>query len=140
MKLTITRFKEINDGTIGKFKVFDDKGNVCIMGYTLEPAGDDTIQANKDRRIPAGEYKLDWHDSPRFKRRLPRLSNAIVPKARQILIHAGNYPKDTTGCVLVGESYNNAGVYGSRDMLNRLLAFLHKQDVVVEIENEIMQS
>ncbi|WP_221254792.1 DUF5675 family protein [Campylobacter sp. 19-13652] len=135
MKLTITRFKEIDDGTIGKFKLLDDKGNVWLEGYTLEPAGDDTTKAGKDRRIPAGEYSIDWHNSPKFKRRLPRLSSALVPKSRQILIHAGNYPKDTTGCVLVGESYNNAGVFNSKAMLNRLLALMHKQDGVVVVEN-----
>lgn len=135
MKLNITRFKEIKDGTIGHFELTSgDK--TLLLGYTLEPAGDDTIKPNKDRRIPAGEYKTKMHDSPKFKMRLPLLFNEHVPPDRYILIHAGNYPKDTSGCVLVGANYDKNGVYNSKSTLLRLLALIHNQSLKVIITNK----
>lgn len=45
MKLIIRRYKDINDGTIGKFELIE--GNeVVLKGYTLEPAGEDTTEEN----------------------------------------------------------------------------------------------
>ena len=38
MLLTITRFKNIYDGTIGKFEL-SDSNTLLLTGYTLEPAG-----------------------------------------------------------------------------------------------------
>ncbi|GHT48802.1 hypothetical protein AGMMS49936_11440 [Endomicrobiia bacterium] len=58
---------------------------------------------NKDKTlryiIPEGTYDIvvDW--SPRKQRDLPRLLN--VPDRDGILIHTGNVPEDSKGCVLV---------------------------------------
>lgn len=50
--------------------------------------------------IPLGEYHGAVQPSPRFHRDLPELLD--VPGRTQILIHAGNTPEDTEGCILVG--------------------------------------
>jgi len=135
MKLKITRFKNIVDGTIGKFEV-KDKDNVLFTGYTLEPAGDDTVARGLDQRIPEGIYRIEWYSSPRFKRVLPLLYNEYVPKDRYILIHAGNFPKDTEGCILVGLRYNETGVFESVKALNQLLTYLKPYKPIVEIIND----
>lgn len=51
--------------------------------------------------IPLGRYELVLTHSPRFKTILPRLLN--VPQFDGALIHKGNKPEDTHGCILVGK-------------------------------------
>lgn len=67
--------------------------------YTLEPAyGVDTV---KPRAIPAGTYDLTIRFSRRFARMMPHVEN--VPGFSEIMIHWGNFPKDTEGCCIVGD-------------------------------------
>lgn len=136
MILTITRIKNINDGTIGQFIVEGDNGKILLRGYTLEPAGPDTTERMKDKRIPEGRYNLDWHYSPRFKGWYPRLYNDLVPKDRYILIHSGNYPEHTEGCILLGDRADSRGVYNSKAMVSNFISLIRNNQVVVEIINE----
>ena len=133
-KLFIRRFKNVDDGTLGEFLLLDSSENVLLNGYTLEPSGPDTTTSNQDKRMPQGEYSLSWHNSPTFSQKLPLLHNESVPKERCILIHAGNYPKDTLGCVLVGLKNDGANVLMSKKALKRLLPLLKGVKKVI-IEN-----
>ena len=135
MKLTIRRYKDIYDGTLGKFEL-TGVNTVLMTGYTLESAGPDTTARGKDRRIPAGLYQVAWHKSPKFNRVVPVLYNEQVPKDRYIEIHAGNYPKHTEGCILVGKWANDEGVFESVKTLEALLSFIQGKDLEVEILNE----
>jgi hypothetical protein len=136
MKLRIDRFMDINDGTIGKFYVVGDDGVKIMSGFSLEPAGPDTTTPNKDRRIPQGLYNLDWTPSPKYNGKLmPTLHNELVSKSRRILIHQGNYPIDTEGCILLGDSYDNKGVYNSVKTLAKVFSLIKDKKTVVEINN-----
>ena len=135
MKIIIHRYKNIADGTVGKFELVG-VNTVLMTGYTLEPAGPDTTERGKDRRIPAGLYSVVWHRSAKFNRILPVLHNEQVPKDRYIEIHAGNYPKHTEGCILVGKWANDEGVFESVKALEALLSFIQGRDLEVEIINE----
>lgn len=132
--LYIKRFKNIDDGTIGEFKLMQN-GEVLLDGYTLEPAGPDTTTPNQDKRIPAGAYTATWSFSPSFKKELPLLFNELVSKNRRILIHGGNFPKDTLGCILIGGSFNDRGILKSKDKLNELIKLCSGSDFKVIITN-----
>lgn len=67
-------------------------GGTCICS-TLE---------NRLKAIPCGTYNVANSKSPKFKRELPLIYGYNVAESRGIRIHAGNYSKDSAGCVLVG--------------------------------------
>ena len=136
MTLEIVRFKEIDDMTLGRFILRDGEKEV-LKGYTCEPAGPDTTPSGMDRRIPQGKYQIAWHDSPKFRVRLPLLWNQQVSKSRCILIHSGNTGRNTEGCVLLGTSLGAHGVKDSRAALSALLAAVKEQEFAVQIINQI---
>ena len=98
---------------------------------TLEPPASGAHPA-----IPAGEYPLRLDVvSPRFARsprrwsaawgaRLPRLMQ--VPGREGILIHPGNRPADSSGCVLVGRAAGVLRLGESVATFHRLMHVLHR--------------
>lgn len=109
MKLRVER-RFLKPGyTIGRLEV--DGKYFCD---TLEDRVRDLSREKKipgETAIPAGIYDVVVNISPRFKRKLPRLLN--VPGFEGILIHRGNTPEDTAGCILVGENKAKGRVINS---------------------------
>lgn len=62
--------------------------------------------------IPFGRYKIKLAYIAKFKRETPWLQN--VPNFSGILIHAGNVPAHTLGCILVGENKVKGMVINSK--------------------------
>lgn len=92
--------------------------------------------------IPFGTYKIDLNTvSPKFKDRswakccngkLPRLLN--VPHFEGVLIHVGNSPKDSLGCILVGKRNAPGTVMDSTNTFKQLMSKLKDQEnVTIEI-------
>lgn len=136
MKLIVERIKEIYDGTIGRFRLVSQDRRVLLEGFTLEPAGPDTVERGRDKRIPAGVYQTTWHESGKFQRLLPLLFNEKVPKDRCILIHGGNIAKDTQGCILLGNKADEYGVSDSKRALEEFIRLTFKKEFQVEIINK----
>ena len=91
----LTLQRDIQDGQATLGRLFIDGNFQC---FTLERPW-----LNNQRGvscIPEGTYNGAIQRSPRFKRDLPELLD--VPDRDQILIHMGNSPRDTQGCILVG--------------------------------------
>ena len=73
-------------------------------GYFLEPKGPSTAIANQNQRIPTGTYNLIEHNGDNYKD-VYKLYNKQVSQDRGILIHSGNSPIDTEGCLLPGSYF-----------------------------------
>lgn len=67
--------------------------------------------------VPPGTYDVEKHISP-TKGDCYRVNN--VPGRTDILIHTGNFVKDTLGCILVGKERRDLQLISSRVAMNEL--------------------
>lgn len=139
MNLELKRIFKGKDYTIGR--LFIDGKYFCD---TLEDpvrqldSVDDKIYSKT--AIPAGKYKISMSIvSPKYSirksynwcgGRLPRLLD--VPFFEGILIHSGNTPDHTAGCILVGENKIKGQVINSMNTLKNLWVKLNVADEVGE--------
>lgn len=114
-KIKLVRFKQTSSSTTSKVTIEGSN----FQAFFLEPAGPSTATANLDRRIPTGVYKLSPYSSPKY-RNVFILSNNQVSASRLILIHSGNSPKDTLGCLITGLAHAQDWVSNSVLALNYL--------------------
>lgn len=109
--------KPVEGSTIGTFTVYDEDDTVLFECKTVENAGPSTDTPKQDKRIVAREYQLYWTSSgnvplPKsFKPKCISLKTDELPsfKDRRIHIHAGNFPQDTLGCILLNAKDNCNG-------------------------------
>lgn len=134
MKLKVERRFLKPEYTIGRLEV--DGKYFCD---TLEDQVRDLSREKKvpgQTAIPVGKYEVIVNISPRFKRKLPRLLN--VPGFEGILIHRGNTPEDTAGCILVGENKAKGRVINSTPYELRLTEMIERaqsagESITIEI-------
>lgn len=72
--------------------------------------------------IPKGRYAFTLRYSPSFKYVTPILHS--VPGREYILIHKGNSPADTAGCILVGEQFDGGRIAHSGKAFDELLSYI----------------
>lgn len=134
MKLHVQRSYKGQSYTIGDLFV-----NGTYLCNTLE----DTVRLLTMEKkipgktaIPAGRYKVIVNKSPKFERDLPRLLD--VPHFDGVLIHRGNIPEHTEGCILVGENKVKGKVINSTKYELKLVELLKDaQNRGEQIEIEI---
>lgn len=150
-------FGKAENSTVGTLTIFDEKGEAVFKCFTLENGGESTAESGLDRRILASEYYLRWtssrtngalnkHYSYWDKRRHTDkikdgtqgsniavwvMSDAIKNhNKRRILMHIGNYPQDTEGCILCGYNDNGNGTIGnSTKCINDLFIVFDKYGI-----------
>jgi hypothetical protein len=85
--------------------------------------------------IPVGTYNCQRVQSPRFGN---TFEVTEVPGRSHILFHAGNYPRDTRGCILLGTSMyaDLASISQSRSAMGGFLVAMQNID---EFELEIQE-
>lgn len=144
MEITVIRKYKLKDYTIGKLYIdgeyfcdtIEDKDRNLYQGMEL-----DWIKREKvygETAIPYGRYKVTLKvQSPKFKGKkqyekcdayIPRLEN--VPGFDGILIHIGNYAKDSYGCILLGENKVKGAV------VNSTIWFWKFYDIVKKADDE----
>ena len=116
MQINVRRTFKGPEYTIGKLYI--DGHYLCdTLEDTVRPAG--TKIAGKTA-IPAGTYKVKKTMSPRFKKILPEILN--VPGFTGVRIHAGNLPKDTDECLLLGLNKAKGAVLFSQTTVDFFMA------------------
>ena len=144
MKLELKRIFRGPKYTIGKLYV--DNQYICD---TLEDTDrglkqTDSLSSIQKKKvygqtaIPIGTYGITLNViSPKFKDRswakfcngkLPRLLN--VPGYDGVLIHVGNKPEDTLGCILVGYNKIKGQLINSTEAFKKLYSVLDKSSTI----------
>ena len=108
MRLILKRDEDNGECTLGRLYVEDE-----FICYTLE-----NTWKNNERRvscIPEGCYPLTTKEYGRFydKYQMPIPILEDTDPRSEILIHPGNFAKDTLGCILVGSTQVKSAVYDS---------------------------
>lgn len=125
----VTRLWETEQSTISRFSI----SGSTLQGYILERPGPDTMEGGLRQRIPEGVYDLSWHPSKKATgyNQLPQLSNGFVSKNRWILIHPGNGPEDTDGCLLPArrKDHQPDKVNSSRPIFGELYSLISQKGI-----------
>lgn len=105
---------------------------------TLEPAQGKKVKYGKGCCIAPGIYSIDLHYSPKFGKYMLTLCG--VRGRSGILVHSGNTPNDTAGCILVGQRENIGVLSNSRSTLDkvfdRCLEVIDKEPITIIIKNK----
>ena len=100
--LVLKRIFQNDKYTIGKLYLND-----TYLCDTLEPP-----KYVNHPCIEKGTYRIGYQYSNKFGRNMPFLLN--VNGRVGIMIHPGNYPKDTQGCILLGRNLAKGYVSNSK--------------------------
>lgn len=108
MDIIIKRRFFCNKYIIGDVYLNNEDTPVC---NSLEPS----LSASHPA-IPVGSYPIELRYSHKFNRYMPFLAG--VPCRTGIMLHPGNTPKDTLGCILLGRNTAKGTVTDSRNTFN----------------------
>ena len=119
--LTLVRYTRTETAILGSLYL-----NGAFVCYTLE---------NESKAIPFGMYAVQNSKSPKFKRELPLLHNALVPASRGIRIHVGNTVASSSGCVLVGMGRNGDSLTESTPAETMVTMICRNESNLVIVDN-----
>ena len=116
--ITVLRFDYSKNHT--KSIIFVNDQFFCF-GMEPENKFNNTIKGQRDL-IPEGTYPIILSKSPKFKRILPEILN--VPNNSGIRIHAGNFPSDTSGCLILGAYFGDNILFNSKKKVDEFIKIL----------------
>lgn len=132
--INIERYKQTTESTTSTMNLFvdgkriDKDGKITEEGldsttkaepyaYILERPGPDCITPQLRLRIPSGRYDVVWHNGGKFSEVI-KLNNDFIAAHRNVLIHNGNSPKASDGCLLVNKDKVSIGKKEINNILN----------------------
>ncbi len=142
MEILIERKYKKPNYTIGNLYITspsgeDGRGAEWFCNTMEPPIGTplESVTAGSRKAIPSGTYNIKMQWSPKFGKMLPLIYTPGTNPPRvlgslplgggmgrgSILIHAGNHPYDTQGCILVGVNSRVGMIMNSRDCLALLV-------------------
>ena len=142
MEITVIRKYKLPSYTIGKLYIdgeylcdtIEDKDRNLYQGMDLKLIKQKKVYG--ETAIPYGRYKVTLKvQSPKFAATkqyekcqgyIPRLEK--VPGFEGILVHIGNYAKDSYGCILLGENKVKGAVVNSTTWFWKFYDILKKAD------------
>lgn len=154
--IVLQRTNEPNaDTTLGKVEVIDmNSGETIYNCYSLERGSPSTDKSGMAKRIVARDYDLEWTDTARnasLAKKYPKYKcsngrnkalwlscDSVLPtfRNRRILIHVGNYAKDSLGCILLGkwQSVEHASVSNSIECIREFFEVIEN----IGVENCVL--
>lgn len=148
MKVIVQRKITNEFATISKILVEDSSLFIPFIGLE-DPIREEKIPGKTC--IPAGVYKIGVRDfgsfHERYKSKFSNFHKGMleileVPNFTNILIHIGNSPSDTDGCLLIGNSYAGSKnyIFESKKAYKRFYKLVIddalKGDVTIEFQNQ----
>lgn len=115
MKAILIRLNDNGKQTTGSLQFFEGDDRI-VECKTLELPWRDN-QRNISC-IPKGEYQVMKHYSPRYGYTFWLKD---VPNRSEILIHQGNYNRDTQGCILPGSNFFDIDRDGNKDVTSSVI-------------------
>ncbi|HNP20299.1 MAG TPA: DUF5675 family protein [Fulvivirga sp.] len=126
VSILVTRFMQTNNSTTSTFTLTDPNGN-SLSGYFLEPRGPGSTINGSDQRILTGIYDVSQWNSVDHPNTFI-LNN--VPGRSYVLLHPGNYPCDTEGCLLPGSTFDTDFVGGTNYTNNSAAIMLQIRTII----------
>jgi hypothetical protein len=141
LNLPLTVLRLIRDtytefSTIGRIS-----GALDLEIHTLEPPdlNNDGIPDNEKNQscIPEGIYMVEWLGAYKTHGdnvwQVSRKDGLPIPGRSGILIHRGNYPADTAGCILLGSQRSENFVGNSISTLERFADAMDRKPFILHI-------
>ena len=86
----------------------------------LDPNTDwKAVKVYGETAIPYGFYELKMQISPHFKKMMPYVSGVATHSG--VMLHSGNKPADSLGCILVGKRVSDDVISNSKVTFNDIL-------------------
>ena len=121
--LTLYRKWYTNESTIGEL-VYKGQFFCFILEDPVRDVGE---KIHGETAIPVGRYRMTKTWSPKYQRMMWLLLD--VPNYAGVRCHSGNFPKDTEGCLLFGETKGINAVYNSRKTVKKFEELMDSEGI-----------
>ena len=125
-RLVLNRLQKLDDRILGRLCVFSGLQLEATFSTLELPFRNNEKQKSC---ILSAFYTVEPRTSPKYGKHL--LVNGTAPR-ELILMHQGNYPKDTEGCILIGTDFGDIDKDGKLEITSSRQAMRKLVELVDE--------